>query len=171
MPRLVGDTSLPELAAKLEENPMIYDGTTQPGMVTCGITAMGIVSAASGVSSYLGATYSVDGGMWPFVLFLYLLFNLAYSVVFAAIVGLIGPIRLSHAVVLNLLLGTVLIAHSALFYLLDVDWLAVNNGVKKLTAIQAIIYNDATYLLIYIAALIAASAVAYQGRKDLQSTR
>lgn len=79
---------------------MIYDETTQPKIATYGITAMGIVSAAIGVCTYLAATYSADGAIWPLVLVLSLLFNLVYSVVFAGIVGLVGPICLSHAVVL-----------------------------------------------------------------------
>ena len=107
------------------------------------------------ISLLIGSHYSNDvSGWWPVVLFFMTIIYFAYSILFI-LINKINPKTIKYIVVYNSTLTISLLIFSILFYTLNINWLAVNNGEKTLTLYQSIILNDfILYAILFIFLII-----------------
>lgn len=110
--------------------------------------------ASNFVSVLIGYKYSVDRGMWPLMLIIWVTVSFLYSVLALLPAHLMRKYNVPTALRHHALLGVVLAVFTSAYYLARPDWLAVNNGIRRLSPLQSVIYNDwtpwAIYLLFYL---------------------
>lgn len=126
--------------------------TTRPSLY--GVTIFVILAVSSALSALMASKMSVDGGKWPLALTLYILIDAVYAGALLLAAGWTRYQNLGFAVVVNAILALVLLLRSYLFYAVDIDWGAVNSGVKRLTLFQTVIRSDVTPWALYLTAFL-----------------
>lgn len=92
--------------------------------------------------------YSVDRGMWPLVLLIWIGVSFVYSGMAYLLAHLTRHFNVAVGLRISALLGLALVAHTLAYYLAKTDWLAVNR----------FIYHDWTpwafYLFFYVVLIV-----------------
>ena len=76
-----------------------------------------------------------------------------YSFLFATI-DQIYPSEPKKIIRFSAILGLILVVHAYLYHSVEIDWLAINNGVKELTLYQSVVKSDFTVVLISTSFLV-----------------
>jgi hypothetical protein len=92
-------------------------------------------------------------GWWTLVLIVTVVTYWIYGSLFI-IIDNINPTSQKYVIIYNSILSTIIAIESILYYTIDIDWLAINNGTKTLTLFESIIHNTSTDLILGIFLLI-----------------
>jgi hypothetical protein len=112
--------------------------------------------------------YSVDRGMWPVVLLIWVGVSFLYSGMAYLLAHLTRHYNVALALRNHALLGLVLVAYTFTYYLAKPDWLAVNSGLVRLTTLEKVINHHWTpwafYLFFYVLLIVRLHASKRQGQ-------
>lgn len=100
--------------------------------------------------------------LWPFELLVYSLLALAYAVAFSMAMRISCRADIIFAAIYNSVLALLLFLHVYLYYMIVIDWLAVNPHAATVTAFQNMGRNEFIRISIYSIFLLGAVVV---GRK------
>jgi hypothetical protein len=103
------------------------------------------------LSIWIGFQYSMDvQGKWPLGLGVGLLFDFFYVGITANLANVMRVHNISLALRHHFLLAAALAAHASLYYMMKIDWLAINTGKATMTIAQRIVYSHWTPWAIYV---------------------
>ena len=96
----------------------------------------------------IGFYFSIDVQGWTeLYLFLMIILISVYQGIFF-LIDKISPSSIPFSTRYTSILSITFIIYTYLFYSINIDWIAINNGEKKLTFFQSVIRNDfATYYI------------------------
>ncbi len=106
--------------------------------------------AADLIRALLTNHFSVDRAMWPYFLGFMMGLSFTYSGLAYLTTRLGRNDDVFEVLRQHVLLGTVLVAHTLAYYTLKPDFLALNNGHIKMSALQSVVYSHWTPLAIYL---------------------
>ena len=93
----------------------------------------------------VGIQYSSDiRGWWPVALFFSTLLYIVYAGFFILIENK-KPSSQKYIFILNSILAIILTILGTLYFIMPIDWVAINSGEATLTLFQEIIRNDLTH--------------------------
>lgn len=115
-----------------------------------------LISAA--ISYYSAGS---DRGWWPVLLLVLAIVALIYSCLFSAVASF-NHWKLFPSACIHILLALTSVLLTVMFYHIDIDWLAVNDG-AELSMVEKIISSDFTVYIIHVVALVVAMTVGWIG--------
>jgi hypothetical protein len=124
--------------------------THPPPYVKTFAVVLGLLAVSNILSTVFGWFNSVDvKGWWPVVFALEMIVSCAYALAYAFIARTGAPFSLRFSIGYTLALSGCILAHTALYFLVRPDWLAVNTGVATLTPFQQIVFGRYTVFAMY----------------------
>ncbi|MEJ2765989.1 hypothetical protein VV869_18710, partial [Photobacterium sp. MCCC 1A19761] len=98
----------------------------------------------------IGWFHSVDvKGWWSLSLVLSSIISMLYASAFSKVMTRPGRTHFLFIVTYNLILASLLLLKSYLFYTVEIDWLKVNSGEIELSFYQGVVHSDSTFYVLY----------------------
>lgn len=127
---------------------------------------MVVLAVFSVITTLYGWFQSTDvRGWWPVILLLWFLLTWVYALAYALLVNHHRLIQPSFLIQYHAALGAVLFANAYLYFVIDIDWTAVNSGLAQLSVIQEIVTSHKTFYAVHLLFLGVAVIWSYVGRR------